>query len=104
MDQDEISIFIEDLSYVSVHLGFTGEDSNMNRETTDNGCQVMTKAHTLEKTKCTISRYCQHWGHTTQCEDKRKQSTPKTGRLNLGARRDKHFLLPIGHPPRLSFT
>ena len=36
---------------VSVHLGFKGEDSNVNRQTTDD---VMTKPHTLEKTKCII--------------------------------------------------
>ena len=40
--------------YVSVHLGFRREDWNVNRQTTDDGYQVMTKAHTLEKTKCTI--------------------------------------------------
>ena len=39
--------------YASVHLGFRGEDSNVNRQTTDDSYQVMTKAHTF-KTKCTI--------------------------------------------------
>ena len=39
---------------VSVHLGFRREDSNVNRQTTKDGYQVMTKAHMLEKTTCTI--------------------------------------------------
>jgi hypothetical protein len=40
--------------YVSVYLSFGREDSNVNRQTTNDGYQVMTKAHTVEKTKCTI--------------------------------------------------
>lgn len=39
---------------VSVHLGFKGEDSNVNSQITDDGCQVMTNAYTLENIKCTI--------------------------------------------------
>ena len=40
--------------YVTVYLSFGGKDSSVNRQTTNDGYQVMTKAHTLEKTKCTI--------------------------------------------------